>query len=712
MVPSPFSKGSWFKLRTLRFARLPSGTQIDILPPMHGMFLQDLAVVMLVAGVVTIIFHQLRQPVVLGYIVAGLIVGPHTSIPLAVHDQATIQIMSELGIILLMFGLGLHFSMRKLARVGMTAVMGAGLELVVMLLAGYGVGRAFGWSRMDSIFLGAMLAMSSTTIIIKALEGLNLIHEKFADLTFGILIVEDIVGIAIIALLPTAAKTGSLPPLEVLGTLWGLGVFLASVLVIGLLTVPWLLRYVSRFRNDEMLLITALALCFGISLLALQLGYSVALGAFLIGAIIAEARERGKVEGLVIPVRDMFSAVFFVTIGMMIDPRMLITYAVPILVLTAVVIVGKIISCTLGSFLAGNDGRTSLHVGMAVSQIGEFSFIIASVGVSLGVTSEFLYPIAVTVSGITTLSTPYLIQSSDSVIDLWEQIVPRSVRHYLGTYSAWLSRRGAMEGKNAQVRRLMRRWTLQIGLHVVLVTGLFVAASAIARHLRGKFETSPHWTGGSNTLIWVLAILVALPLLIATVRKLRAIAATVAEASVSTAAAGEQTRAIRGVVSGVIRTAGGAAMILWLLLLSATILPPWPILIVLVAGLVLTVMLRWRTFEMVYAKAQLSLHETLTRPPETPAAPPRVFPTVLSGADLETLEIGKDSPANGKLIRELELRSRTGASAVGIERDGIAIVNPGPDEEIQAGDKVLLLGNRAQLEAAAALFVGETEQPT
>lgn len=659
---------------------------------------------MLVAGLVTIIFHQLKQPVVLGYIVAGVIVGPHTHIPLAVHDRATIEIMSELGIILLMFGLGLHFSMRKLAQVGLTAVLGAGMELVVMLVAGYWVGRLFGWNRMDSIFLGAMLAMSSTTIIIKALEGLNLSHEKFADLTFGILIVEDIVGIAIIALLPTAAKTGSLPPLEVLGTLWGLGIFLASVLVVGLLTVPWLLRYVNRFKIDEVLLIAALGLCFGVSLLAMHLGYSVALGAFLIGAIVAEARERGKVETLVTPVRDMFSAVFFVTIGMLIDPRMLIVYWVPIVVITLVVIAGKIFSCALGTFLAGHDGRTSLHVGMAVSQIGEFSFIIASVGVALGVTSDFLYPIAVTVSGITTFTTPYLIQSSDRAIQWGERLVPRPLIHSLGTYSAWLSRRGSQGRPNGQIRRLLRRWTLQIALHVVLVTGMFLVAAALARRLQDSFVGLPHWIGGVDTLAWIAAVLAAMPLLVVTVRKLRAIAAVIAEASVSRDTAGEQTRTIRGIISGTIRVAGGVAMVLWLMLLSAAILPPWPILLVLLAALILTAIIRWRTFESLYAKAQLSLRETLTRPPDQPPPTPRALPTVLEGADLETVEIASNSSAGGKLIRELELRSRTGASAVGIERNGQGIVNPGPDEEIQAGDKVLLLGSRDQLDAAVRLL--------
>jgi CPA2 family monovalent cation:H+ antiporter-2 len=612
--------------------------------------------------------------------------------------------MSELGVILLMFGLGLHFSLRQLARVGATAVVGAGLELVVMTLAGYAIGRLFGWSRIDSVFLGAMLSMSSTTIIIKALEGLNLVREKFASLTFGILIVEDIVGIAIIALLPAAAKTGSLPPGEVIKTLWQLGVFLGSVLVAGLLIVPPLLRYVNRFKIDEMLLIASLGMCFGLSLLAMKLGYSVALGAFLIGAIIAEARERGKVETLVAPVRDMFSAVFFVTIGMLIDPSMLVRYAVPTVLITIVVIVGKVITCSLGTFLTGHDGRTSVRVGMAVSQIGEFSFIIASVGVALGVTSDFLYPIAVTVSGITTLLTPYLINSSDAVIRISGRLIPESMISYLSTYSGWVSRRNSDARGGDRVRHLLRRWTLQISLNVILITGLFVTAAAMARRLGGLVPTLPAWTGGTNAVVWLGAMLVAMPLLIVTIRKLRAAAVVIADASVSAAAAGQQTLATRRVVSGTIRIAGGTAMLLWLLLLSFAILPPWPVFLVLVIALILIAISHRRSFEKVYAKAQLSLRDTLAQPPESHEPSEPTLPTALQGASLETVEIGADSPGSGKLIRELELRSRTGASAVGIERNGAGIVNPGADEELQPGDKVLLLGSRQQLAAAMNLL--------
>jgi CPA2 family monovalent cation:H+ antiporter-2 len=678
----------------------------------HGAFLHDLATVMLVAGVVTLIFHVLKQPVVLGYIVAGLIVGPYTPyVPLTVHDKDTINLLSELGVILLMFGLGLHFSIRKLAQVGVTAVLGSGIELIGMGLGGYAVGRMFGWPVIDCIFLGAMLAMSSTTIIIKALEGLKLSKEKFADLTFGILIVEDIVGIAIIALLPAVAKTGSLPAAEVLKTLSGLGVFLVSVLVVGLLLVPPLLRYVARFKNNEMLLIVALGLCFGVSLIAMELKYSVALGAFLIGAIIAEARERAKVEALVDPVRDMFSAVFFVSIGMLIDPTMLLKYWLEILIITILVIVGKIVTCSLGTFLAGHDGRTSIRVGMAVSQIGEFSFIIATVGLQLGATSDFLYPIAVTVSGITTLTTPYLIQSSDSVIRIGQKILPTSIANYLAIYSAWLSRKNPERG-GMQVRKLLRRLTFQIILNMALVTGLFLAAAATAKMLKSSLPALPAWTGGENALVWLAAMVLSMPMLVVSIRKIRAVAAIVAEASVPAAAAGKNVTNIRNVISSTIRIAGTTAIAIWIILLSSAILPHWSALIVLILLMTLLAVFWWRTFDKLYIKAQTSLKETLAASAAAdidhahgpPPDADRALPTVLRGALLEMVPIQPNSPAAGKLIRELELRRRTGASAVGIERNGESIVNPGPDEEFQPNDKVLLLGSRPQLDAALALL--------
>jgi CPA2 family monovalent cation:H+ antiporter-2 len=427
----------------------------------HETFLQDLAIVMMVAGVVTLLFHRLKQPVVLGYILAGVIIGPHTPPFPFVSSPDTIQTLSELGIIFLMFALGLEFSLRKLREVGATAVVAATLEIAVMIGVGYGIGRFFGWAFMDSLFLGAILSISSTTIIVKALEELGLVKQRFARLVFGVLIVEDMLGIVLIALLSGLAKTGSLFTKEAAGSLGLLAVFLISSLVFGLLAVPRILSFAARFRSAEMLLVTVLALCFGFTLLTVKLGFSVALGAFLIGAIVAESREHGRIEELLMPVRDMFSAVFFVSVGLLIDPDLLVEHAVPIAAISLAVVAGKVVTCSLGAFLAGNDMRTSARVGMSLSQIGEFSFIIAALGLSLGVTSGFLYPIAVSVSAITTFTTPWLIRSSDRFTGWVEAHTPPTTLSFLHLYRRWLDQ-FAKRRQDSQVRRILRRILAQL----------------------------------------------------------------------------------------------------------------------------------------------------------------------------------------------------------------------------------------------------------
>jgi K+:H+ antiporter len=285
--------------------------------------------------------------VVLGYLVAGIIIGPHTPPFQLIHDEDAIATLAELGVVFLMFSLGLEFSIRKLARVGATAVVAALAEIVLMLWLGYEIGRWFGWGTMDAVFLGAMLAISSTTIIVKALDELGMKRERFAQLIFGILIVEDILAIGMIALLSGIAATGTLAAGAVLATLGQLALFLVVALVVGILAVPRLLAHVARFRRDEMLLITVLGLCFGFCLLVVQLGYSLALGAFVIGAVMAESRQLAAIERLTAPLTDMFSAIFFVAIGLMIDPRVLAQYAVPIAVITVAVVVGKVLTCSL-----------------------------------------------------------------------------------------------------------------------------------------------------------------------------------------------------------------------------------------------------------------------------------------------------------------------------------------------------------------------------
>ncbi|HWT71366.1 MAG TPA: cation:proton antiporter, partial [Oxalicibacterium sp.] len=381
---------------------------------MHGAdFIQDLAVIMLIAGVVTVLCNRFRQPVVLGYILAGVIIGPHTPPFELIQDDHTIKIVAELGVVFLMFSLGLEFNLKKLSSVGVTAFISALMEIALMTWIGYEIGRYFKWNTMDSLFLGAMLAISSTTIIVKALDELGMKRERFAQLIFGILIVEDILAIGMIALLSGIAMNGSVDAGDVFATVGKLSLFMIVALVLGLLMVPRLLAYVARFESNEMFLIAVLGLCFGFCLLVLQLEYSIALGAFMIGAIMAEARQLHLIERLIAPLRDMFSALFFVGVGLLFDPSVLVEYALPIALITLAVILGKIVACGTGAFLAGNDGRTSMRVGMGLSQIGEFSFIIASLGLTLGVTSKFLYPIVVAVSAITTLLTPYLIKLAD-----------------------------------------------------------------------------------------------------------------------------------------------------------------------------------------------------------------------------------------------------------------------------------------------------------
>ncbi|MEJ0089024.1 MAG: cation:proton antiporter [Limisphaerales bacterium] len=675
---------------------------------MHGItFLQDLAVVMIVAGVVTIIFHRLKQPVVLGYILAGLIIGPYTPPYKLIHDEDTIKTLSEMGIILLMFSLGLEFSLGKLKRVGATAFIAAALEIVLMLGIGYQIGRWFGWSQMDSIFLGAMLSISSTTIIVKALAELGKSKERFAELIFGILIVEDILAIAIIALLSGIAMTGSLQIGEVVGTVSRLGIFLVVTLVLGLLFVPRLIGYVARFKSNEMLLITVLGLCFGFSLLAVKLHYSVALGAFIIGAVIAEAREVKKIEHLTEPVRDMFSAVFFVAIGMLIDPSLLAQYWVPIAVITVVVVVGKVLTCSFGTFVAGNDTRTSLRVGMGLAQIGEFSFIIAALGLNLGVTSKFLYPIAVTVSAITTLLTPYLIKSSDGLVNWFTRIAPSSIVNSLEVYTHWLGQKGGGEQKS-MAAQFIRRWTLQMVLNMILMAGIFIGAVFLSRQQPAWFERVPANKMGINALLWFAAVFLSLPLIIATYRKMEALGMLLADMRVKRLSADAPVAQIKAVITTTVPLAGAVGLGLLIFALSTPLLPSVEILVVLLLILAGLTFLLWRSFVKVYSKAQVALHETFAQtalPYE--AGTPAPLQNLLKEAKLQTFVITASSPAKGRFIRELELRTKTGASIVAIERNGANIINPGPDDDLQVSDQVLVLGSDAHLKKACELLLGE-----
>ena len=584
---------------------------------MHAIsFIQDLAVIMLVAGVVTILFHRLKQPVVLGYIVAGFIIGPHTPPFGLIHDEDTIKTLAELGVIFLMFCLGLEFSLRKLFKVGATAFIAAFLEIILMIWIGYEIGRWFDWNTMDSLFLGAILAISSTTIIVKALNDLKMKNQRFAQLIFGVLIVEDILGIGIIALLSSIAVSGTVSSGEVFSTVGKLSLFMIVALVIGILLVPRLLAYVAKFDSNEMLLITVLGLCFGFCLLVVKLEYSMVLGAFLIGAIMAESKQLIKIERLIEPVRDMFSAIFFVAIGLMIDPQILLQYAWPIAVITVAVVLGKMLSCGLGAFIAGNDGRTSLRVGMGLSQIGEFSFIIAALGMTLQVTSDFLYPVAVAVSAITTLLTPYLIRGADPLSLKIAAVMPKRLSRVFGMYGEWL-RSIQPQGEGAMLASMIRKIILQVGVNLALVVAIFFAGSFSAARIGGYLEgwiSDPSW---QKALIWGGALLLSLPFLIAAYRKLKALSMLLAEMSVKPEMAGRHTQRVRRVIAELIPILSLLVIFLLLAALSASILPTNKLLVLIAVVTAAVAAVLWRWFIRVHTRMQVALLETLDNHKDT-----------------------------------------------------------------------------------------------
>ena len=571
-------------------------------------FIHDLAFIMLTAGVVTVVFHLLRQPVVLGYIVAGVLIGPHTLLSASlVTDAETIRTLAELGVVFLLFALGLEFSLRRLRSVGATAVVAATAGIITMLWLGYEIGLAFGWRTMDALFLGAMLSISSTTITLKALDDLGLKKEHFAQVVFGILIVEDVLAIGMLALLSSVAITGMVDVGDVLRTFGALTVFLVAALVIGILTVPRLLDFVARFGSNEMLLVAVLGLLFGFCLLVAQLGYSIALGAFVIGVIIAEARSQRRIERLIEPVRDMFSAVFFVAIGLLLDPRVLLTYAAPVAVITIAVIFGKVLARSLFAFVAGQNWRNSMRIGMSLAQIGEFSFIIATLGTTLDVTSEFLYPIAVAVSALTTLFTPYLIRAAEPLARRARASAPHGLRRTLQMYTSWLQSLRFV-GDRAVLAAMVRRILLQAFVNFCLVAAIFGGGAYLASAYMPQLRAFVPNRALANALIWGAALVLSLPFLIAAYRKLKALAMMLAEASVR---AGRHTLRVQRIVSEIIPAASTAAMLLLVSALSSSILPPAELLVAVLAMGALILVLLWRTLVKLHSRLQIALLETL-----------------------------------------------------------------------------------------------------
>ena len=395
----------------------------------------DLALILICAGVMTLIFKKLKQPLVLGYIVAGFIASPHFALTPSVVDAASIHVWSDIGVIFLLFALGLEFSFKKIVKVGGPAIIATLTIIFGMILVGFLVGSAFGWGRMDALFLGGMICMSSTTIIYKAFEDLGLAKNKFAGLVMSILILEDILAVVLMVVLSTVAVSSNFEGGELVGSILKLVFFLVLWLVVGIYLIPLILRKTKSLMNDETLLVVSLGLCFLMVVVAAKTGFSAAFGAFIMGSILAETLEAEHIERLVKPVKDLFGAIFFVSVGMMVDPAMIVQYWLPILIITITVIVGQSFFATVGVLLSGQPLKTAVQSGFSLTQIGEFSFIIASLGVALGVTSDFLYPIVVAVSVVTIFLTPYMIRLAEPAYGFINKHLPDKVRTFLDGYA-------------------------------------------------------------------------------------------------------------------------------------------------------------------------------------------------------------------------------------------------------------------------------------
>ncbi len=680
----------------------------------HVTFLQDLAVVMCASAVITILFQRLRIPTVLGYLMAGLLIGPNTPPYSLITDVHSIQTLSELGVVFLLFTIGLEFSVSKLMKVGLVALFAGTLEIIVMIGVGYSLGNAFGWKPMDSLFLGAILSISSTTIIAKVLVDMKVVQEKFAQIILGILIVEDILAIVIIALLSGLATTGELTFREAGISTMRVITFIVVGLAVSALIVPKLLSYIRSLRVHETLVITVLGLALGSSLLAAKAGFSAALGAFLMGAVIAETRHAHDVIGRMEPLRDMFTAVFFVSVGMLIDPKIIVEYALPITIITLATIIGKITACSLGAFLAGHSGTNSLKVGLGLAQIGEFSFIIARLGQALNVTSAFLYPIAVSVSAITALTTPLLMKNTPAVIGGIRRTMPKSVSNFAGFYTSWLTHVGGVRFEGSRKAEIWKG----LGQYMPRLAGYLLFGAVVyfaALQVRGYFG----WEAGSA--FWTGVGIAMFPPLLGLAHTADRIFWNVVFLNLWKAdghmdPSGEAGRGVHNVFRFLVMVFFG----LLFLAVGSFFNPTPPIGVGLAGLLVISGVLLWGSVRKTHEKVE---HVMLG-----------VFDKEASVASSAGVKMAQDElvkfirdqypweveildfvvpfseSALQQSLRTLGLRTATGTTVVAIYRDDDSIPNPGPEETLQPGDVLLMVGDKEQVRKASEFLRQKARQ--
>jgi len=676
-------------------------------------FLQDLAVVLLVAGFTALLFDRLHQPRVVGYIVAGVVIGPYIPPFSLVHDADSIRALADLGVIFLMFSLGLQFNLRRLRNVGATAVVTALLDVLVMLWLGFVLGRYWGWTVVESLFLGAIICDSSSTILFKMLSESGRLRERCAGVLTGITIVEDVLAVVLMTVLTGLAMSGHVQTGVVGVRITELALFLVMVTMVGLLILPRLMNHIARTQNDELLLLTVLGCCFGVSLVAARLQFSVALGAILVGAIASESTAADRLDRAVRSLRHVFGAVFFVAVGLLFDPGTALRHLPAVACLAALVLVAKFANCAAGTLLTGYDLPTALRVGAGMAQIGEFAFIIAALGLTLGAIAPATYQIAVATSVVTTVASPYLVRG----VERWMPAILRQAQrtHWHGTlelYGQWLRNMDNRRQVTA-VRRMVRRSLIVIAINIALIAAFFAtAALLVQRHpfaLPGRLD----WQEWYGLALWLAAVVCSLPLYTAIIRKTQALAMVLAEISVPTGIKAPWARQVRALLTNTLTLAGVAGLILLTIILSSALLPSRRTLIPLILLVAILAVWSRRILIRLYGRAQTSIEAALgTQEPAPPAdrdEDSRTFTRAFGDVRLFSTIIAPPSSAIGRRLRDVDLRRRTGASVVGVERQGEAMMSPDPEVAFQAHDRVYLMGRSDQI-AAARRLLGEVEQ--
>ena len=476
---------------------------------------KDLALILMMAGIVTLIFKRLKQPLVLGYIVAGFLVSPHMPYTMSVIDESDIKTWADIGVIFTLFSLGLDFSFKKIVKMGASPIIATAVIVFSMMMLGISVGHGFGWDRMDCIFLGGMLAMSSTTIIYKAFDDMGLRQQKFASMVMSVLILEDILAIVMMVMLSAIAGGNNPDGGQMLTSVLRIAFFLVLWFIVGIFAIPLFLRSVRRLINGETLLIVSLGLCCGMAVLSTQVGFSSAFGAFVMGSILAETIEAEKIIKLVEPVKNLFGAIFFVSVGMLVDPKILVEYALPILALVGTILVGQAVLGTFGFMLGGESLKSAMRCGFSMAQIGEFSFIIASLGLSLGVISNFLYPVVVAVSVITTFLTPYMIRLAQPTYQVLEKHLPERLIHVLNHFAM----SHPQTQQQSKWRSLLKQMTINTVAYGILSAAVIALMFAFVLPLMRNLLPGWHLHWYANAITGVLTVVLIAPFLRAIVMK-------------------------------------------------------------------------------------------------------------------------------------------------------------------------------------------------